>query len=179
MHRLLSIDPATHTGWALYDEEIDRTTWGLEDFSAWEMYGPRALRFSRWFTWMLTKQIKPTLISIEEPHPGRKNRISARHWLGWLYVELQRQAVALAEKEPVRMEIIQPADLKTFATGRGNASKDDVLDAIRASMPGRQAIWSKDIADALAQNDLMRYRHDIGEGYLVPYCDRVQPRLAV
>lgn len=86
--------------------------------------------------------VEPALIVIEGPAFGKNNaqtHMLAGFW--WLLVHGLQKVAPLA--------VVQPPTLKKFATGRGNAAKDEVLAAAVRGFPDI-AVRGNDEADALA-----------------------------
>lgn len=86
--------------------------------------------------------VEPSLIVIEGPAFGKNNaqtHMLAGFW--WLLVHGLQKVAPIA--------VVQPPTLKKFATGRGNAPKDEVLAAAVRGFP-EIAVKGNDEADALA-----------------------------
>lgn len=132
---ILALDLGTRTGWAVrWDSK--HVASGVESFEPrrGESAGMRLLRFRRWFRDMLSLT-QAALVAYEEPafHPDpRRPNVSVAHNL---------EGVLLAEVEG-RHDYVSPtpAEVKRHVTGRGNASKAEVMAAARQR-------WGKDQVD--------------------------------
>ena len=141
---VLAIDAASRTGWALLDLDYSICS-GFEDFSSKDGHGAVFQHYRRWLI-DAVRELAPAVVAYEVPQIGLANRVSgntARLLLGGLYgitMEfLQEKRIACLE--------VAPADAKKAATGRGNASKRDVMRAVRA---GGFDVDNADQADAVA-----------------------------
>lgn len=90
--------------------------------------------------------LKADLIVIEGPSygspAGSQRGHHERAGLWWIVTQMLWEA-----QRPVA--IVSPAELKRFATGKGNASKDEVLIAVVRRMPTPATFNGNDMADAL------------------------------
>lgn len=84
-----------------------------------------------------------TLVVVEGPSygQGRQSGDHARAGLWWAVAE------GLTYDMPSRLLVVPPATLKTYATGKGNASKDAVLAAAVKRYPAHD-VTGNDVADA-------------------------------
>jgi Holliday junction resolvasome RuvABC endonuclease subunit len=122
--RLLSLDLGTATGWAL--GELDRKPiYGTESFALgrFDGGGMRGLRFQRWLEEMLPGTCSMR-VAYEEVR--RHMGVDAAH----AYGGFQAMLTAHCENRLVPYEGVPVGTIKKFATGRGNASKQDMLAAI-------------------------------------------------
>ena len=120
MKKILAIDSGTLTGWATNTEPI---TSGVQDFSLkrGESPGMRFLMFQKWFIQML-ETIKPDLVIYERAH----HRGGAPTEVGvGLTTHLQSACTAM----DVEYAAVHSKTLKKYATGKGNASKDSMMEA--------------------------------------------------
>ncbi len=122
MKKILTLDLATKTGWATNTPTFLS---GVENFQkrAGESRGMRYLRFACWLKDIVT-QIEPDLIVYEQAH--MRGRAATEVALGFL---------ALLEKACARYGLqytpCHTSTLKRFATGKGNASKTEMIRAYK------------------------------------------------
>jgi crossover junction endodeoxyribonuclease RuvC len=132
---ILALDLATATGWALRDARGQLTS-GVQSFAlrSGESSGMRLLRFRRWLREVVALG-EVRLVAYEQPviHRQRRqlNRSVAHNLEGVLLAELEGHADYVSPT---------PAAIKKHATGRGNASKDDMVAAA-------QTRWQREVAD--------------------------------
>lgn len=154
--KILALDLATKTGWALGDTERDITMVhsGVQDFSLkrGESSGMRMLYFDRWISQMLSDH-KPKIVAYEMPH--QRGGAPSQVLLGLLGI--LHKACAEAE---IDFFSVHTASLKKFATGYGKASKEEMCKAA-SSIVGRE-IKSNDEADALHIWNWARTKLEIG-----------------
>lgn len=148
---ILSIDPATHAGWALRNGD-DVTACGTWDLSIRrdESAGMRLLRFRAKVTEIIEGNKALTLVVFEAA------RNCAPSMQGALVVQAELQGVLKALLEDLGMQYrgYSPTEIKKRATGKGNASKDAMVAAARAKWPGlnipddntADALWIADLA---------------------------------
>lgn len=124
---ILALDLGTTTGWALrsYDE---LTTSGTVSFrpGRFDGGGMRYLRFTNWLTELDRLSGPIAAIWFEEVRAHRG--VDASHVFGGLLATL----TTWAELHGVPYEGIPVGTIKKHATGRGNASKQDMIAAARA-----------------------------------------------
>lgn len=132
---VLALDLATATGWALRDARGQLTS-GVQSFAlrSGESSGLRLLRFRRWLREVLELG-EVRLVAYEQPVIHRKrrqlNRSVAHNLEGVLLPELEGQVDYVSPT---------PAEVKKHATGRGNASKEQMVEAARKR-------WQRDVQD--------------------------------
>ena len=123
---VLAIDLGTTTGWALHAGGV--VTSGTVRFkpSRFEGGGMRFLRFRSWLAELHNHSGGLGRIAFEEvrAHAGT----DAAHIYGGFLAHLS----AWAEEQAVPYQGVGVAEIKRFATGKGNAGKADVLAGIRA-----------------------------------------------
>jgi Holliday junction resolvasome RuvABC endonuclease subunit len=139
---ILALDLGTTTGWALRGSDGHITS-GTEYFKPqrFEGGGMRFLRFKRWLT-----EIKESCDHIGCLHFEEVRRhvsTDAAHAYGGFLATL----TAWCEHHQIPYQGVPVGTIKKHATGKGNASKQDVIAAIRAK--GHQPIDDNE-ADALA-----------------------------
>ena len=122
----LALDLGTTTGWAL--GSAGSTISGTENFKPqrFEGGGMRYLRFKRWLT-----ELKGTTEGLEAVYFEEVRRhigVDAAHAYGGFLATL----TAWCEHHQIPYQGVPVGTIKKFATGKGNASKDEMLDAARA-----------------------------------------------
>lgn len=124
---ILALDLGTTTGWALM--ACDRSvTSGTESFKPhrFEGGGMRFLRFKRWLT-----EIKQTSDSIDAVYFEEVRRhlgVDAAHAYGGFMAHL----TAWCEHHQIPYQGVPVGTIKKHATGKGNASKDEMIAAAKA-----------------------------------------------
>jgi hypothetical protein len=131
---LLCLDLGAKTGWALYDDGA--TVSGTIEFrpSRFEGGGMRYLRFRQWISEVAAKTSKAALaggagldaVYFEEVrfHAG----VDASHAFGGFLATL----TAWCEQRRIPYQGVPVGTIKRCVAGKGNASKDDVIAAVRA-----------------------------------------------
>lgn len=139
---ILALDLGTHTGWAVH--QLDGTiTSGTVHFQPqrFEGGGMRFLRFKRWLNELLNASHDLNAVYFEEVR--RHVGVDAAHAYGGFMGHL----TAWCEHHHIPYQGVPVGTIKKHATGKGNAGKDDVIEAIRSRgfQPG-----DDNEADALA-----------------------------
>lgn len=124
---VLALDLGTTTGWALRTAD-GRVSSGTQSFKPgrFEGGGMRYLRFRRWLT-----ETKAAAEGIHEVHFQEVRRhadVDAAHAYGGFLATL----TAWCEHHKIPYSGIPVCVIKKHATGRGNATKDDMVAAMRA-----------------------------------------------
>ena len=122
--RILALDLGTKTGWALYDDGIIQSgTWQLcpESQRRWEGGGMRYVRFVD----LLSDLPRPDRIAYEEVR--RHKGTTAAHTYGGF----QSSLMAWCERNKIPYEAYPVAQIKRHATGKGNASKEAMIEAAK------------------------------------------------
>ena len=150
---ILALDLGTHTGWALH--HLDGTiTSGTVHFQPhrFEGGGMRFLRFKRWLNEVLSVSGEINAVYFEEVR--RHAGVDAAHAYGGFLGQL----TAWCEQHHIPYQGVPVGTIKKHATGKGNASKYDMISAVRARgfHPG-----DDNEADALA---LLGLAIEAGEG---------------
>ena len=142
MTTILSLDLGTQTGWALQQPD-GAVTSGSETFKPgrFEGGGMRFLRFKRWLTEL--KQTTDGLDAVYFEEVRRHAGVDAAH----LYGGFLAQLTAWCEHHAIPYQGVPVGTIKKHATGKGNASKADMVGAMRAR--GFQPVDDNE-ADALA-----------------------------
>lgn len=136
---ILTLDCGTKTGWA---SEVDgRIESGVQDFGLkrGESKGIRFLRFNTWLNDML-ELIKPHIVVYEMAHfrGGSATEI---------LVGMTTRIEQFCEEKKIEYSSVHSGSLKRFATGKGNASKEDMRRA--AVLKYERMVYTDDEADAL------------------------------
>jgi Holliday junction resolvasome RuvABC endonuclease subunit len=149
---ILALDLGTTTGWALRDRSGAITS-GSEHFrpQRFEGGGMRFLRFKCWLTELKTVADGIDLLHFEEVR--RHVSTDAAHAYGGFLATL----TAWCEHHGIPYAGVPVGTIKKHATGRGNASKQEMLAAARAR--GHTPVDDNE-ADALALLDWAIERHD-------------------
>lgn len=142
MYAILALDLGTTTGWAAlieYNSVISGTFCFKND--RFEGGGMRYLRFSRWLAQMKHLIGKIHAVYFEEIR--RHLGVNAAHIYGGFLAQL----TAWCEYHKIPYEGVPVGTIKQFITGKGNASKEEVIAAVRARGYGPR---DDNEADALA-----------------------------
>lgn len=142
---VLAIDLGTTTGWALRSKD-GLIAHGFASFKPqrFEGGGMRYLRFKHWLT-----DIKQTTDGIDAVYFEEVRRhlgVDAAHAYGGFMAHL----TAWCEHHQIPYQGVPVGTIKKFATGKGNASKDEVIAAMRAK---GHPVADDNEADALALLD--------------------------
>lgn len=121
---ILALDLGTRTGWASSHDGL-RVESGWVDFSnkRYEGGGMRYLRFRRWLQEL---PVKPVEVHFEEVR--RHSGTDAAHVYGGLLAVL----TAWCEEQGIPYSGVPVGTIKKSATGKGNASKGDMIAAAQA-----------------------------------------------
>ncbi|MEW5890378.1 MAG: hypothetical protein AB1768_15355 [Pseudomonadota bacterium] len=124
---ILALDLGTTTGWALIDR-TGRITSGSESFrpQRFEGGGMRYLRFKRWLAEL--KACADGLDEVVFEEVRRHASTDAAHAYGGFLATL----ATWCEHHGIPYQGVPVGTIKRHATGRGNASKDEVIAAMRA-----------------------------------------------
>ncbi len=123
----LALDLGTHTGWALRDRDSSITS-GTENFTPhrFEGGGMRYLRFKRWLDEIKAAAGGLDTVFVEEVR--RHAGVDAAHAYGGFLAHL----TALCEHHQIPYQGVPVGTIKKHATGRGNASKQEMVSAMLA-----------------------------------------------
>ncbi len=163
MH-ILALDPATHCGWA-HRPMMKCGVWDLS-IRRDESSGMRLIRFESYLKWV-SKEGGIDLLVYEAARHG------APKMQGALVVQSELQSVIkmFCEKREIEYRGYSPSEIKKHATGKGNAPKQMVIDAVKKKWGNR---WGKKIddnqADAiwlldLAVTEVMGKKLDVPGGF--------------
>lgn len=127
MNSILTLDLGTHTGWALRHLDGSITS-GTEHFKPqrFEGGGMRYLRFRRWLTEI--KQIADGINAVYFEEVRRHAGVDAAHAYGGFLATL----TAWCEHHQIPYQGVPVGTIKKHATGKGNASKDEMIASARA-----------------------------------------------
>lgn len=139
---ILALDLGTTTGWALRDS-TGHITSGAESFrpQRFEGGGMRFLRFRHWISEIQKSVSEIQFLYFEEVR--RHAGVDAAHAYGGFLATL----TAWCEHHGIPYQGVPVGTIKKHATGKGNASKDEMLASVRAR--GHQPVDDNE-ADALA-----------------------------
>ena len=139
---LLSLDLGTVTGWALSNTQ-GRITSGTAHFrpQRFEGGGMRYLRFERWLN--ETQELSAGIDSVYFEEVRRHLGVDAAHAYGGFLASL----TAWCEEHAIPYEGVPVGTIKRHITGKGNAGKAKVIEAIQQR--GHQPADDNE-ADALA-----------------------------
>lgn len=123
---ILALDLGTTTGWALQARDGDITS-GTQSFrpQRFEGGGMRFLRFKRWLT-----ELKAHADGIDSLHFEEVRRhvsTDAAHAYGGFLATL----TSWCEHHQIPYQGVPVGTIKKYATGKGNASKDEMITAMR------------------------------------------------
>ena len=123
---ILALDLGTHTGWALHQRDGTITS-GTEHFSPqrFEGGGMRFLRFKRWLNELRSHSVEIDAVFFEEVR--RHAGVDAAHAYGGFMSHL----TAWCEQNSIPYQGVPVGTIKKHATGKGNASKDEMVAAAR------------------------------------------------
>jgi Holliday junction resolvasome RuvABC endonuclease subunit len=123
---ILALDLGTTTGWAIRTRDNGITS-GTQSFKPqrFEGGGMRFLRFKRWLTEVKQSVDGINVVYFEEVrnHAG----VDAAHAYGGFMAHL----TAWCEHHDIPYQGVPVGTIKKHATGKGNASKDDMIIAMR------------------------------------------------
>jgi Holliday junction resolvasome RuvABC endonuclease subunit len=121
----LALDLGTTTGWAFRSGPNTMSgTWKLAG-GRFEGGGMRGVRFKRYLDEMhAADPITEIVFEEVRNHKG----VDAAHWYGGLWLTL----CTWCEENDVPYEGVSVGEIKKFATGKGNANKDKMIEAVRS-----------------------------------------------
>lgn len=138
MSHILAIDPATKTGVA--DTYGLRLLWNLDMLAAHTHQGHRHLALAR----ALRDQLKAKSyghVAIEEASYGATGQMRVMSF----HNSLMGVILLVCAEHGVPVLLAKPTELKKYATGKGNAKKEDM---IRAAKMAGERVSDDNIADA-------------------------------
>ena len=121
MYKILAIDPATLSGWALSKDIYG--TWNLRTRSD-ETWGMKLIRFKKHYTEVLDAYPSIEIVVYERP-AGRNTRaiITQSKIIGVIE--------SVAEQRGLEYKAFSAGEIKKFATGKGNCGKPAMIEAAR------------------------------------------------
>ena len=139
---ILALDLGTTTGWALAQTDAQISS-GSQSFKPqrFEGGGMRFLRFKRWLTDI--KQCSPDISLVVFEEVRRHAGVDAAH----AYGGFMGQLTAWCEHHQIPYEGVPVGTIKKHATGKGNASKEQMIQAMQAR---NHSVVDDNEADALA-----------------------------
>ena len=141
---VLALDLGTKTGWALYNG--NKILSGVEDFSLKanekERQGKRFEKFEE-FLDIMHKEYNINHVFFEKVMQHHKSRAAAAIYNGFWAV-----LINWCEKNKINYVGMAVGTIKLFIAGKGNASKDDVINSVKNK--GFSDIKDDNEADALA-----------------------------
>jgi Holliday junction resolvasome RuvABC endonuclease subunit len=126
LQTILSLDLGTRTGWALHKD--GHITSGTAHFDCHKQdgIGKRYWHFARWLEAYLRCARKIDAVYFEQVH-SHKGTYAAHAYGGFL-----SQLTALCERYRIPYIGVPVGTIKLFISGKGNASKDDVIASVKA-----------------------------------------------
>jgi len=123
---ILALDLGTNTGWALSSRDGAITS-GTEQFKPqrFEGGGMRYLRFKRWLTEV--KQCADGIDTVFMEEVRRHAGVDAAHAYGGFLATL----TAWCEHHNIPYQGVPVGSIKKHTTGKGNASKDEMIASVR------------------------------------------------
>lgn len=137
------------TGTGIATIDTDRETANVETRTSkpvGDNIKDRAWRLRRFASNLQDVCYDADLVVIEAPSLGQKRQAGQHDRMGLWWLTIDRLTYGLDGR--VEVAEVTPASLKKFATGKGNASKDEVLLSVARRFPGVD-VRSNDEADAL------------------------------
>ena len=136
--KILALDLATKTGWALRSNGHVESGVQVFDLKRGESPGMRFVRFRRWLYQMLESFEAGDVVAFEQAH----HRGGAATQL---CVGMSTRVLEACAELGLEHTSVHSATLKKFATGSGRASKEEMLATARARWP---EVKTHDEADA-------------------------------
>jgi len=120
---IIGIDPGTNCGWSLLDGPtlVASGVWGLKG-GRHEGGGMRYLRARRYFEELITNN---NIQAVAYEEVRRHQGVDAAH----IYGGIVGQITALCEENNIPFSAIPVKTAKKIATGKGNASKEEMIEA--------------------------------------------------
>jgi Holliday junction resolvasome RuvABC endonuclease subunit len=140
---ILGLDPATHCGWAYWSgKEYKFGVWDLS-IKKDESKGMRLLRLKRNLMKFEQEVWKPDLVAYETPKGSGPGRQAAMLVQGAIIGVI----TLWCEEKGIEYKGFQPTEVKLFATGYGQASKEEMMTFAKSRLGAD--VSSDDEADAL------------------------------
>ncbi len=141
---VLALDLGTRTGWALRENGMIESGTDTFDVKRGESPGTRYMRFNRWLDEFALHPSaglpRVELIVFEQAHHrgGAATEVAAG---------FSTRVLEFCARHGIEHAVVHSARLKKFATGKGNASKTEMLEAVARRW---KRVETDDEADALA-----------------------------
>jgi crossover junction endodeoxyribonuclease RuvC len=138
--KILALDLGTHAGWALLESGHVESGVQISDVKRGESPGMRYLRFNRWLEEMAGGDPRPGVIVFEQAHHrgGAATEVAAG---------FSTRVLEFCARHGIEHASVHTATLKKFATGKGNADKEAMVQAARQRF--KPALADDNEADAL------------------------------
>jgi Holliday junction resolvasome RuvABC endonuclease subunit len=122
--KILALDLGTHTGWALSENGHVESGVQVFDVKRGESPGMRYLRFNRWLEEMASSDPRPDVVVFEQAHHrgGAATEVAAG---------FSTRVLEFCARHGIEHASVHTATLKKFATGKGNADKEQMLEGAR------------------------------------------------
>ena len=155
IRNLISLDLGSKCGWASRCDGVVNS--GTQSFSLtrFEGRGMQFLKFKN-FLRKLTEAVSPDIISLEEVR--RHLGVDAAHAYGGYLAHVS----SYCEEAGIPHTGVPVGTIKRHATGKGNASKSDMIEAAKRLYPD-QIIEDDNQADALCLLNYTIKEHSYGE----------------
>lgn len=141
---ILALDLGTKTGWALYSN--DKILSGVQDFSLKlsekNRQGKRFEKFEEFLN-LMHQTYNINYVFFEKVMQHHKSRAAAAIYSGFWAI-----LINWCEKNNITYEGVSVGTIKRFIAGKGNASKEDVIESVKNR--GFTDIKDDNEADALA-----------------------------
>ena len=137
----LGLDLGTTTGWAISCHGVVVSGSIKFQHKPKELWGLRFYRFAQWLKETLGTD-KPVVVFYE--HVRRHGGTIAAHVYGGFLAQLR----AILDTQGIKVVGLSVGTIKKTGTGKGNASKDEMVAAAKSKWPD-QDIKTHDQADAL------------------------------
>ena len=124
--KILSLDLGTTTGWSTFNKTIRSGSVSFQP-TRFESSGRRYFKFKQWLTEIKNKTSGFDVVYFEAVAGAHLGQIAAHTYGGFLAI-LQ----AWCEHHQIAYEGVAVGTIKRFITGKGNAGKQQVIDAVRA-----------------------------------------------
>lgn len=116
--RILALDIATKTGWRT---ETSSGVWDFSKSKRGDSYGMRLIRFKSSIKEILDLEEIDVVVYERPAGMFKSSIIVASEMIGVL--------IALCEERGIQYTAYSATEIKKFATGKGNAKKQDMIDA--------------------------------------------------
>jgi Holliday junction resolvasome RuvABC endonuclease subunit len=152
---IITLDLGTKTGWALYQEDTNTVTSGTFSCkdSRWVGGGMKFVNFINFVKSLYGKcQGSETLVYYEEVR--RHVGVDAAHAYGGFHAFL----IAWADQNTIPYEAVPVSTIKKHITGKGNAKKKEIIEAVNQKYNLR--VKDDNEADAIAMMGVVLELHN-------------------